>query len=562
MLTAREFDAAAARHLVAEGIAPPLARVLASRGVTSSRELAMAIGDLLEPARLSQVDVAAHLLATAIEAGKHLTIIADYDCDGATACAVGLRGLSTFGARVDFLVPNRFEYGYGLTPELVELAAARSPRPDLLITVDNGIASIDGVARARELGIDVLITDHHLPGARLPSAAAIVNPNQPGCGFPSKNLAGVGVVFYVLLALRAELRARGRFTQADQPRLDGLLDLVALGTVADMVPLDRNNRILVAAGLDRIRGGRMQPGVAALFQVASRNARAAQAADFGFALGPRINAAGRLTDMSVGIECLTTDHFERALDLAQQLDALNRERRAIESDMQFDALAELDGAALDDRRTICLFNDTWHQGVVGLVASRVKERYHRPTIAFAKAGDATLRGSGRSIDGVHLRDTLDLVTKAQPDLVDKFGGHAMAAGLTLKANSYESFTRAFEAATRASSDAALFTRTVATDGPLAPGDIQLALIEAIDRHVWGQGFPAPLFDNEFIVTEQRLVKDEHLRLTLELNGKRFEAMWFRHAAALPSRVRLAYRCCVDEYRGERRLSLVVEHAMT
>ncbi len=562
MLAAREFEAAAARHLIAEGVAPPLARAFASRGVTSARELHMSIHDLLEPARLSQVDAAARLLADAIEANRHLTIIADYDCDGATACAVGLRGLSLFGVRVDFLVPNRFEYGYGLTPELVELAAAQSPRPDLLITVDNGIASVDGVARARELGIDVLITDHHLPGARLPSAAAIVNPNQPGCDFPSKNLAGVGVMFYVLLALRAELRARGRFTQAAQPRLDGLLDLVALGTVADMVPLDRNNRILVAAGLDRIRSGRMQPGVATLFQVAGRNARAAQAADFGFALGPRINAAGRLTDMSVGIECLTTDHFERALELAQQLDALNRERRAIESDMQFDALAELDGAALDDRRTICLFNDTWHQGVVGLVASRVKERYHRPTIAFAKAGDATLRGSGRSIDGVHLRDTLDLVTKAQPHLVDKFGGHAMAAGLTLKADCYESFARAFEAATRACSDAALFTRTVATDGPLSPDDIQLALVEAIDRHVWGQGFPAPLFDNEFVVTEQRLVKDEHLRLTLELNGKRFEAMWFRHTAALPSRVRLAYRCCVDEYRGERRVSLVIEHAMT
>jgi single-stranded-DNA-specific exonuclease len=448
-----------------------------------------------------------------------------------------------------------------LTPEIVDLAsAASSGRPDLLITVDNGIASVAGVARARELGIEVLITDHHLPGERLPDAAVIVNPNQRGCGFPSKNLAGVGVMFYVLLALRAELRARGRFTEATQPKLNALLDLVALGTVADVVPLDRNNRILVAAGLERIRKGQAAPGIVALFQVAGRSARTARAADLGFTVGPRINAAGRLTDMTVGIECLLTDDPDRALQLARQLDELNRERRSIEADMQVDALAELDDTDLGGRRTITLFNEGWHQGVVGLVASRVKERHHRPTIAFARADERSLRGSGRSIEGVHLRDVLDLVTKAAPEMIEKFGGHAMAAGLTLATGHYEGFTEAFEAATRASADAELFARRVATDGPLAPAEISLALIEAIDRQIWGQGFAPPLFDNEFAVVEQRLVKEAHLKLTLELEGRRFSAIWFRRADPLPTRVRLAYRPVADEYQGQRRVTLQVEHA--
>jgi single-stranded-DNA-specific exonuclease len=385
-LLQRPFDTAAAQRLVAAGLATPLARALAARGVASISELTLLTRDMLAPSRLTQVQAAACLLADAISAGKRLLIVADYDCDGATACAVGLRGLRMMGASVDYLVPNRFEYGYGLTPEIVDLAARRSGgAPDLIITVDNGIASVEGVARANALGMQVLVTDHHLPGAQLPAAAVIVNPNQPGCGFPSKHLAGVGVMFYVLTALRAELRARGRFTEATQPRLDGLLDLVALGTVADVVRLDRNNRILVAAGLERMRSGRLQPGLAALFQVAGRDARTAQAGDLGFAVGPRINAAGRLTDMTVGIECLTTDDFDRALDLARQLDQLNRERRAIEADMQFDAMTELDAATVETQRTITLFNESWHQGVVGLVASRVKEKFHRPTIAFARA---------------------------------------------------------------------------------------------------------------------------------------------------------------------------------
>jgi single-stranded-DNA-specific exonuclease len=521
---------------------------------------------LLAPPRLSGAEAAARRLADAIEANERLLIVADYDCDGATACAVGLRGLRALGAgaaQVDFLVPNRFEYGYGLTPELVAAAARhRAGRPDLLITVDNGIASVDGVEAANALGIEVLITDHHLPGARLPAARAIVNPNQPGCGFPSKHLAGVGVMFYVLLALRAELRARGRFTENTQPRLDSLLDLVALGTVADVVRLDRNNRILVAAGLARMRAGRMQPGIAALFQVAGRDARLARPADLGFALGPRINAAGRLADMSTGIACLSADDFDEALRLARQLDELNRERRAIEVDMQTDALADLDGAALARRRTITLFNEGWHPGVVGLVASRVKERFHRPTIAFAADGEDKLRGSGRSIDGVHLRDTLDLVTKRAPELIEKFGGHAMAAGLTLRAQALPAFTEAFEQAPRAGADVALFERVIDTDGPLAAGEISLDLVEAIDRQIWGQGIAPPLFDNEFVVLEQRLIKNQHLKLAVELQGQRFNAIWFRHAETLPTRARLAYRPQADDFQGVRRVTLVIEQAAT
>ena len=559
-LITRDYDPAVARRLAAAGMPAPLARALAARGITGDEQLRLSLEGLIAPGALSHIDAAASLLADAIDAEARLLIVADYDCDGATACAVGLRGLRMLAAgsqaSVDYLVPNRFEYGYGLTPEIVDLAAQR--QPDLLITVDNGIASVEGVARANELGIEVLVTDHHLPGAVLPDAACIVNPNQPGCGFPSKHLAGVGVMFYVLLALRAELRTRGRFDPASQPRLDTLLDLVALGTVADVVRLDHNNRVLVAQGLQRIRSGRLHPGIAALFQVAGRDARTARAADLGFAIGPRINAAGRLTDMTVGIECLTTDSFERALALAQQLDDLNRERREIESDMQLDALAAIDDAVVQQRSTICLFDESWHQGVVGLVASRIKEKYHRPTIAFARAGESELRGSGRSIEGVHLRDTLDLVTKVAPTLVKRFGGHAMAAGLTLTAGEYENFVAAFEAATRSSCDRSIFERTVATDGALESSEFTFGLVEACEQHVWGQGFPAPLFAQEFDVVEQRLVKDRHLKLWLEIDGRRFNGIFFRRTEPLPRRAKLAYRPAIDDYQGQRRLTLFVE----
>jgi single-stranded-DNA-specific exonuclease len=543
---------------MAAGLSGPLARALAARGVVSVSELEPALGDMHAPALLAQCPRAACLLADAIERNQRLLIVADYDCDGATACAVGLRGLRSMGANVDFLVPNRFEFGYGLTPELVDLAARK--RPDWIITVDNGVASVEGVERANSLGIGVVITDHHLPGERLPAARAIVNPNQPGCAFPSKNLAGVGVMFYVLTALRAELRSRGRFDQATQPRLNRLLDLVALGTVADLVRLDRNNRTLVAAGLQNIRRGRLQPGIAALFQVAGRNAAQARAEDLGFSIGPRINAAGRLTDMTIGIECLASDDADRALELAGQLDRLNQERRQIEAQMQVDAISGIDPSGFAQRRSIVLFSPQWHQGVVGLVASRVKDRYHRPTIAFAAAGDGLLRGSGRSIDGVHLRDTLDRVTKAEPELIDRFGGHAMAAGLTLREQRLAAFTEAFESATRAMADPSLFTRSLVTDGALTAAEIGPDLADAIERIVWGQGFTEPVFANEFDVLDQRLVQERHLQLTLGLDRCRLEAIWFGRVESLAPRARLAYRLKFDTFRGLRRIRLHITGA--
>ena len=560
----REFDPAAARRLQESGMPAALARALAARGIATESDLQLRTREIHAPSALTHVALAGRLLADAIDHGQRLLVVADYDCDGATACAVALRGLRALGAEVDFLVPNRFETGYGLTPEVVDLALRhRAGKPDWIITVDNGIASIEGVARANELGIAVLVTDHHLPGDRLPAARAIVNPNQPGCGFPSKNLAGVGVMFYVLMQLRAELRARGRFTEAGQPRLDALLDLVALGTVADLVRLDRNNRILVQAGIERIRRGACHPGILALFRIAGREARKAVASDLGFALGPRINAAGRLTDMTLGIECLLADDATRADELALRLDEINRERRRIESAMQAEAetaLADADALASDRgfQRTITLHREDWHQGVVGLIASRIKERHHRPTIAFADADDIWLRGSGRSIEGVHLRDTLDRVTKTHPGLIARFGGHAMAAGLTIPKSALATFTAAFEAAARETTDPALYAPTLATDGPLAAEDLTPTLVQAIDGIVWGQGFPQPLFANEFEILEQRILKDAHLQLTVRLGARRLRAMWFRHTGTLPPRAHLAYRPVFDEYQGAARISLFIE----
>ncbi|HTH43800.1 MAG TPA: single-stranded-DNA-specific exonuclease RecJ, partial [Oxalicibacterium sp.] len=443
-IATRSYSFRDAERLRQLGVHPVMARLYVARGLTDTQELTSELSALLSPPGLLHVDAAAVFLADAIAAKKKLVIVADYDCDGATACAVALRGLRAMGAIVDFIVPNRFEYGYGLTPEIVALAATEKA-PDVIITVDNGIASIDGVEEANRRGIEVVVTDHHLPGDALPSARVIVNPNQPDCGFPSKNLAGVGVMFYVLLALRAELRKRGVFDAQTQPRLDALLDLVALGTVADVVKLDGNNRILVAQGLKRMRSGRMHAGVAALFRAAGREARRASPFDLGFALGPRLNAAGRLSDMSLGIECLTTDDEGRAWAIAQQLDEINRERRTIEAGMQETALLLLDSFDPQDKTTISVFDPGWHQGVIGIVASRLKDKFYRPTITFADAGDGWIKGSGRSIAGFHLRDALDLVSKHAPSLIDKFGGHAMAAGLTMRATALGAFTQAFEA---------------------------------------------------------------------------------------------------------------------
>ncbi|WP_333840750.1 single-stranded-DNA-specific exonuclease RecJ [Pelomicrobium sp.] len=546
------------RALKAAGVHPVLARLAAARGVVAPEELSARLAALLPYDGLRQVKEAARLLAEAIQAGKRLLIVADYDADGATACAVGLRALTAFGARVDYLVPNRFETGYGLTAETVELAA-QLKRPDLLMTVDNGIAAVEAVETARRLGIEVVITDHHLPGPVLPRAAAIVNPHQPQCPFPSKALAGVGVLFYLMLALRAELRARGAFTWTPEPNLARLLPLVALGTVADVVKLDRNNRILVHQGLARIRALDAPPGVLALFQVAGRDPRRASTHDLGFCLGPRLNAAGRLADMGLGIECLTTDDPARAQAIAEELNRLNALRRDIEADMHEAALEHLEDFDPGNRWSLALYEPSWHQGVIGILASRLKERFHRPVIAFAPGQAGELKGSGRSIPGLHLRDALDLVAKRQPGLIVRFGGHAAAAGLTLPAGGLEAFREAFEACARELLTEADLEQVLETDGPLDPQEATLELARLLARHVWGQGFPEPLFDDCFQVESQRVVAGRHLKLKLAKAGVRFDAMLFSHAEELPSRIRAAYRLEVNEFNGEERVQLTLRH---
>jgi len=567
-LAQRDASPRVAFALEQAGVHPLLARLLAARGVRAADELDDGLDRLLPPATLLGAHDAARLLADAITQQRPVCVVADYDCDGATACAVALRGLALLGAApgtLDYVVPDRARHGYGLTPAIVDLALARPLRPALLVTVDNGIASHDGVAHARACGLDVLVTDHHLPAlGPLPDASVIVNPNQPGCAFDSKAIAGVGVMFYVLLAARAELRARGRFEGAAQPRLDALLDLVALGTVADVVRLDANNRRLVAQGLKRVRSGRLQPGMAALFAAAGRDPVRAAAFDFGFAIGPRINAAGRLADMTLGIECLITDDAGRATELAQQLDAINRERREVESGMRDQAAALLAVLWPDETRApppaLSLFDAGFHEGVVGIVAGRLKDRLHRPTFVFARAQDGTLKGSGRSIPGFHLRDALDLVAKRQHGLLLRFGGHAMAAGCTLRGDGFEAFDAALQAVASELLDAATLTRTLRTDGPLALEWFNEPTAALLDAQVWGQGFEPPLFCDEVEVLQQRLVGEKHLKLRVRHAGQVREAIWFGRAEPVAERVRLAWRLQRDEWNGQSRLQMVVEAA--
>jgi len=560
-ITQRRIDDQARQHLEQAGVHPLLARLWAARGVREAADIRRQWSALLPPRGLTQVEHAATLLADAIARGERLLVVADYDCDGATACAVALRALRQMGARVDFLVPNRFETGYGLSPAVVELACTHpAGRPDWLMTVDNGIASVEGVAAANARGMKVLVTDHHLPGDELPAAAAIVNPNQPGCGFPSKNLAGVGVIFYLMLALRAELRQRGVYPPDGGPRLPELADLVALGTVADVVRLDDNNRLLVTQGLQRMRQGRLQPGLRALFAVAGRDWRQATTFDLGFALGPRINAAGRLADMSLGIRCLLTDDDDEALRLARELDAINRERREIETEMREQALAACEHIGRQGQASLCVYEPGWHQGVVGLVASRLKEKFWCPTLAFAPAGDGELRGSGRSIPDVHLRDVLDLVAKRHPGMIAKFGGHAMAAGLTLPQSAYADFVPAFDAAVREWSGRDRFEPVLETDGSLESGYANVGVAGILAQEVWGAGFPAPLFADVFQVNHQRLVGGKHLKLALERSGQRFDAIWFGRDQPLPARIRAAYRLESNTWNGLVSVQLVFEHA--
>ncbi|MEJ2345275.1 MAG: single-stranded-DNA-specific exonuclease RecJ [Gammaproteobacteria bacterium] len=551
---------------------PVLQRVYAARAVKSPADLDRSLEGLARVECLRGVQQAVAVLEAAVVGGRRILVVGDFDADGATSCALAVRLLRDLGASwVHYLVPNRFEYGYGLTPEIVEVAAQWSP--DVIVTVDNGISSVEGVSAARERGMQVVVTDHHLPGSVLPGADAIVNPNQPHDTFPSKHLAGVGVIFYVLLALRARLRDTDWFQRriVEVPNLADRLDLVALGTVADVVPLDHNNRILVEQGLRRIRAGRCCPGILALLEVANRSPRRLVAADLGFAVGPRLNAAGRLEDMSLGIECLLTDDAARARELAVKLDALNRERREIESQMREQAMAEIERLHLDPDSAglptaLCLFDESWHQGVIGIVASRVKERLHRPVIAFAPAGDGEIKGSARSIPGLHVRDALDAVATRHPGLINKFGGHAMAAGLSLKRGDLDAFRDAFEQEVRSHLDDADLEGVVHSDGELAVGELGLELAQVLRAGgPWGQGFPEPVFDGVFEVLDERVVGEKHLKLVVRplggdiaLDAIAFNALehgWPTGAA----RLRLAYRLDVNEFRGNSSPQLVVEY---
>ena len=573
----RDIPPRAAWALEQAGIHPLLARLYASRGVLGKDELDDALARLLPPSGMHGTREAAVLLADAIAADQKLCVVADYDCDGATACAVAVRGLRLLGARhVGYIVPDRVIDGYGLTAPIAQ--RVKDSGADILITVDNGIASVDGVARANALGLKVLVTDHHLPGAELPDAAVIVNPNQPACGFESKSIAGVGVMFYVLLALRAEMRKRGCFSvQAEpvnagpstrtEPKLDSLLPLVALGTVADVVRLDANNRRLVAQGLRRVRAGHLPCGLASLFTAAARQSRTATTFDFGFALGPRINAAGRLADMTLGIECLLTDDAARADELARTLDGINRERREIEGDMREQAM--LIAESLFDEGdepppAICVFDPDFHEGVVGIVASRIKDKLHRPTFVFAASQapgkEHELKGSGRSIPGFHLRDALDLVAKRHPGVLLRFGGHAMAAGCTVGEEHIAVFEQAMSQVAQEWLDTATLARRIHTDGPLLPEYRRPELVDTLHHEVWGQGFAPPLFSEEVEVVSQRLVGEKHLALKLKHQGQPVDGIWFGHTEPLPARVVLAFRLDADEWQGVRRVRFLVEGA--
>ncbi|MEX1166113.1 MAG: single-stranded-DNA-specific exonuclease RecJ [Hydrogenophaga sp.] len=572
-ITIRDVPPRAAWALEQSGTHPLLARLFASRGILNKEQLDDSLARLIPPSEMKGAAEAAKALADAMAAKQRICIVADYDCDGATACAVGLRGLRLLGAPMgydgaSYLVPDRVTDGYGLTPSIAQRVKASGA--DVLVTVDNGIASLDGVRTARELGLQVIVTDHHLPALKggeivVPADCIIVNPNQPGCGFESKSIAGVGVMFYVLLALRAELRERGVFDAKTQPKIDALLPLVALGTVADVVKLDANNRRLVSQGLKRVRAGAMPPGMTALFNVAARQAAKATGFDFGFALGPRLNAAGRLADMTLGIECLTTDDALRADELARTLDGINRERKAIEGDMRDQALALVDDMfdeSEDPPPALIVFDPDFHEGVVGIVASRLKDKMHRPTFVFAASGaegkEHELKGSGRSIPGFHLRDALDLVAKRHPGVLLRFGGHAMAAGCTIEEEHLETFEAALQLVAHEWLDAATLERRMESDGALDKQYRRIDLVDALHQEVWGQGFAPPVFCEEVQIVSQRLVGEKHLALKMKHQGDPVDGIWFGHTEPLPERVKLAFRLDADEWQGQRKVRFLIE----
>ncbi|ARU31191.1 single-stranded-DNA-specific exonuclease RecJ [Sulfuriferula sp. AH1] len=555
-IVVREFPAEHAQQLSAAGVHPVLARIYAARGIQQADQLDTGLSGLLHFGTMKNILAMAARLADAVDRQQRILVVADYDADGATACTVAVRGLRLLGLTAEFLVPNRFEYGYGLTPEIVQLAAQQ--HPDIIVTVDNGIASIAGVQAAQALGIEVLVTDHHLPGDSLPDAL-IVNPNQPDCPFPSKHLAGVGVMFYVLLALRVELQARGAFADRVAPNLAVLLDIVALGTVADVVRLDDNNRILVEQGLRRMRQGRACAGIRALFNAAARPIATATAADLGFMIGPRLNAAGRLEDMSLGIACLLSEDDAAAEIMAQRLHALNAERRSIEADMQAQALASLEHITTTESYSLAMFDPDWHQGVIGILASRLKDKFHRPVICFARGNNGEIKGSGRSIGPLHLRDALDIVSKRAPNLILKFGGHAAAAGLSIRETDFAEFVSLFEQTVQGLLSPADLARTIPTDGSLAPNELNVELAQVIHAQVWGQGFPAPSFDGEFRVAQQRILKDRHLKLQLESGGRRFDSILFNRTELLPAVIHAVYQPELNHYNGQIRLQIKLEH---
>ncbi len=558
----REFSQQAYQHLHAQGVHPVLARLLAARQVHSQTEIGGELSDLIAPDQLLGIKQMASLIADAILRHEKILVIGDYDCDGATATAVALKALRRMGAEVDFLVPNRFEFGYGLSPEIVELAATYQPK--WIITVDNGIASLSGVEKANALGIKVLITDHHLPAEQLPQAAAIVNPNQVGCHFPSKHLAGVGVIFYVMLMLRAELRQRGVYDQNTQPQLSDLLDLVALGTVADLVKLDKNNRILVEYGLNRIRSGKACCGIRALFQISVRDMRFASTQDLAFSLGPRINAAGRLEDISLGISCLIAEQMPQALSLAQQLNDMNIQRKGIQQEIKFSAQSLLEQIDVSQRYTICLFDAAWHHGVIGVVASKIKEMWHRPVIVFAPDEQDMLRGSGRSIENLHLRDALDAVSKLDPEVMVKFGGHAMAAGLTIHPDKLQRFSELFEQVVANLLSPDDLQQVLLVDGSLADTELDWHLAELLERQVWGQGFNTPSFCDEFLVKQQKLVGEKHLKLILQPISKEhqlLDAIFFFQQDFLPERVKLVYQVQTNRFNDRQNIQIHVQHAL-
>ncbi|WP_225748034.1 single-stranded-DNA-specific exonuclease RecJ [Eikenella sp. Marseille-P7795] len=558
VIRTRQPDAQAEQTLLNAGTPPLLARLFAARNVRSPEELHTNLGSLLPFQSLKNIEAAAKRLAQAIRNQERILIIADYDVDGATACTVGILGLRRMGAMVDFLVPDRFKHGYGLTAHLAEVAAQRGTQ--LLLTVDNGMSSAAAVERAKELGMDVIITDHHLPADNLPNCI-IVNPNQPGCGFASKNLAGVGVIFYVLTALRAHLRAQQWFApnRLPEPNLADLLDLVALGTVADVVPLDHNNRILVTQGINRMRAGKTRIGIRSLFQVAKRDIREAKPFDLGFAIGPRINAAGRLDKMDIGIACLLSSEPGEASALAEQLNELNRARQDIEQSMLQEAVAAADQIIVGNSLSITAFHAGWHQGVIGIVAGRLKDRFHRPAIVFAPAGNGELRGSGRSIPGLHLRDAIDLLSKRHPNLVLQFGGHAMAAGLSIREAAFPTFQVAFETLLAELLDQDTLTRTLLTDGSLKPDELSLQTAETLAKQVWGHGFQPPSFHNQFEVLWQRIVGNGHKKAGLNCGGQVVEAMFFRCTEELPAQIRTVYRPVANQWRNQCELQLYIEH---